>query len=302
MRVIVTGGSGLIGRALVPRLTAEDHEVIVLSRNPQRVKGLPEGARAEGWDGRSTQGWGPLVDGDTAVINLAGENIASGRWTESRKKRILESRVDAGRAVTEALTRSKKTPKVLLQASAVGYYGPTGDREVTESSPAGEDFLALVCLAWEGATRAVEDAGIRRIVLRTGVVLSSEGGALPKMSLPFRFFAGGPAGGGDQYVPWIHIQDEVEAILILLQQEELSGPFNLTAPDPVTNAQLGKQLGAVLHRPSLLPAPAFALRAVLGEMADVLLTGQRALPRRLQEAGFTFRFPRLAAALEDLLG
>lgn len=301
MRVIVTGGTGLIGSALTPRLAAEGHEVVILSRSPQKDRDLPSGVRVVGWDAKSSDGWAELVDADTAIINLAGESVASGRWSEDRKRRILDSRLAAGRAVSEAVERAASPPRVLLQASAVGYYGATGDREVDEDSLPGDDFLALVCVAWEASTAGVEAAGVRRALLRTGVVLSAEGGALPKMSLPFRFFAGGKVGDGEQYVPWIHVEDEVGAILQLLAGDH-SGPFNLTAPEPVKNETLSAELGAVLHRPSLLPAPAFALRLGLGELADVLLTGQRAVPRRLEETGYRFRFPRLAAALEDLLG
>lgn len=302
MRVIVSGGTGLIGSALVPRLAAQGHEVVILSRSPGKDRDLAAGVRVVGWDARSADGWGDLVDADTAIVNLAGENVAGGRWTDERKRRILESRVDAARAVVEAVERAPAQPRVLLQGSAIGYYGPTGDEVVDEQAPPGDDFLARVCVAWEGATDPVVKAGVRRALLRTGVVLSGEGGALPKMALPFRLFAGGPVGDGEQYVPWIHIEDEVGAILHLLANDELEGPFNLTAPEPVKNERLSRELGAALHRPSLLPAPSFALRLGLGEMADVLLTGQRALPAKLERSGYRFRFPQLAAALEDLLG
>jgi len=301
MKILITGGTGLIGRRLAAELVADGHEVVVLTRRPERAD-LPPGVEAAGWDGRTSHGWGPLVDGDTALVNLAGENIAGGRWTTGQKKRIRESRLDAGRAVVEAVGKAPQAPRVLLQASAVGYYGPRGDAEVTEQSPAGKDFLASVCAAWEDSTAAVEERGVRRVVLRTGVVLDPEGGALPKMMLPFKLFAGGPAGDGEQWMPWIHAADEIAAIRFLLDQEDAIGPYNLTAPHPVTNGELSRALGKVLHRPALLRAPAFALRLALGEMADVVLTGQRALPRRLLEAGFRFRFPEIQEALRDLLG
>ncbi len=301
MRVLITGGSGLIGQRLAAALVADGHGVVVLTRRPERAD-LPAGVEAAGWDGRTSHGWGPLVDGDTALVNLAGENIAGGRWTAGQKKRIQESRLDAGRAVVEAVGKAPQAPRVLLQASAVGYYGPRGDAEVTEESPAGEDFLAAVCTAWEDPTAAVEERGVRRVVLRTGVVLDSEGGALPKMMLPFKLFAGGPAGDGEQWMPWIHAVDEIAAIRFLLDQEDATGPYNLTAPHPVTNGELSRAIGKALHRPALLRAPAFALRLALGEMADVVLTGQRALPRRLLEAGFRFQFPEIQGALKDLLG
>ena len=300
MRVLITGGSGLIGRAVAPRLVAAGHSVVLLTRRPDRLGGLGEGITAEAWDGRTTLGWGPLVDGDSAILNLAGENLAAGRWTEGRKRRILESRVDSTRAVAEAVQKARVKPKVLLQASAVGFYGPLGDAEVDESASAGDDFLARVCVAWEKASDPVAEADVRRVLLRTGVVLSADGGALPKMARPFRWFVGGPLGSGRQGVPWIHLEDAARAIVFLMEREQASGPFNLTAPNPVDNRQLSRALGAVLARPSFLPAPAFALRLLLGEMADLLLTGQKAVPAALEDAGFRFGFPELEGALADL--
>lgn len=301
MRVVITGGSGLIGRALCEELVAGRHEVIVLSRSPESVSGLPAGVEVERWDGETPAGWGKRVEG-AAVVHLAGENIAAGRWTEARKRRIRESRVKSSRAVAQAIEEASVKPSVLLQGSAVGYYGPREDEVVTEEEPPGEDFLARVCVEWEASTAGVESLGLRRAMLRTGVVLSTEDGALPKMLLPFRLFAGGPVGSGRQYFPWIHIADEAAAIRFLLENDRASGPFNLTAPEPLTNRRFSRVLGEVLHRPSFLPAPGFALELALGEMADMLLNGQRAVPSRLQELGFTFRFPEAEAALRDLLG
>lgn len=301
MKVLITGGTGLIGSRLAAELVQGGHEVVVLTRRPERAQ-VPPGVEAAGWDGRTSHGWGPLLDGDTAIVNLAGENIASGRWTAARKKRIRESRIDAGRAVAEAVAKAPRAPQVLLQASAVGYYGPRGDAEVTEESPAGDDFLAQVCREWEASTAAVETRGVRRVILRTGVVLDPDGGALEKMALPFKFFAGGPAGDGDQWMPWIHAADQTAAMRFLLESTGSSGPYNLAAPHPVTNEELSRVLAKVLHRPNLLRAPAFALRLALGEMADIVLTGQRALPRRLLDEGFQFQFPEIQGALADLLG
>lgn len=301
MRILMPGGSGLIGRALSKRLVAGGHSVVILSRRPDRVDGLGPGITAEGWDGRTTLGWGPLVDEGAAIINLAGENLASGRWTEARKRRILESRVDATRAVAEAVSKAPKKPVVLLQGSAVGFYGPTGREAVDESAAAGDDFLAKVCVAWEKASEPVQEAGVRRVLLRTGVVLDEDGGALPKMALPFRWGVGGPLGSGLQPVPWIHMEDQLRAIQFLLEDVEAKGPFNLTAPDLTDNRRLSSVLGKVLGRPSFIPAPAFAIRLALGEMADMVLTGQRAVPAKLLERGFEFRFPGLRSALEDLL-
>jgi uncharacterized protein (TIGR01777 family) len=274
MRVIVTGGSGLIGGAVAAELASE-HEVVVLTRDPARVQ-LPAGARAVHWDGRTPAGWGSLLDGETAIVHLAGESIAAGRWTRAQKERIRASRVDSGRAVAAAIRGAAVKPRVLLQGSAVGYYGPRGDEVVTEHAEAGEGFLAAVCKEWEASTAEVEALGVRRAVLRTGLVLAKEGGALPRMALPFRLLGGGPLGDGRQWMPWIHKADEVGAIRFLLTNEDAAGPFNLTAPRPLTNRDFSRALGKALHRPSLLPAPGPALRLVLGEMAEILLTGQRA--------------------------
>jgi uncharacterized protein (TIGR01777 family) len=305
MRVLITGGSGSIGRAVTASLAARGDEVIVLSRDPERVRGLPAGARAVRWDGRTAAGWEPLLDARSAVLNLAGEGIADGRWTAERKRRIRASRVDAGRAVVEAVrlaAAAGRAPAVVLQASGIGYYGETGDQEIDEDHPPGSDFLAEVSVDWEASTAAVEALGVRRAVLRTGVVFDRDRGALAKMLPPFRLGLGGPLGGGGQWFPWIHMVDEVGAILFLLAAAGASGPFNLCAPRPVTNREFTRALGRQLRRPAVLPVPAPALRLALGELADALLRSQRALPRRLLAAGFSFKVPDLAGALADLLG
>lgn len=299
-QAIITGGTGLIGRALAAELVAAGYEVVVLSRNPQRAHGLPTGVQVEAWDGRTAQGWGGLADGTHAIVNLAGENLAGGRWTAERRHRIRQSRLDAGQAVVEAVRAAKRKPAVVVQASGIGYYGPHGDEEVTEDFPPGEDFLGRLAVEWEASTALVESLGVRRVVIRTGVVLSREGGALPRLALPFRFFLGGPLGNGRQWVPWIHIADEVRAIRFLLENEEARGPYNLVTPNPVTNRELARALRQVLRRPSWLPVPAPALRLALGEMSAVLLTGQRAFPRRLLEADFRFQFPEISTALQNL--
>ena len=299
-RIVITGGAGLIGRALAAELVASGYEVAILSRNPQRVGGLPPGVRLEKWDGRTAQGWGYLADGAWAIVNLAGENLAGGRWTAAQKERIRQSRLRAGQAVVEAVRAAARKPAVVVQASGVGCYGPRGDEEVTEEAPPGADFLGRLAAEWEASTAPVEALGVRRAVIRSGVVLSLEGGALPRLALPFRFFLGGPLGSGRQWTPWIHIADEVGAIRFLLEHGEARGPYNLAAPHPVTNRELARALGRVLHRPAWLPVPAPALQALLGEMSAVLLTGQRAVPKRLLEAGFVFRFPEIEAALQNL--
>ncbi|MGE5619010.1 MAG: TIGR01777 family oxidoreductase [Sphingomonadaceae bacterium] len=300
MRVIITGGTGLIGTPLAAGLAFDGVEVVVLSRDPERHPDLPRGVRAEKWDARTATGWSHLADGADAIVNLAGESLAGGPWTEERKSRILHSRLNAGRAVLQAVESAAQKPRVVVQASAIGYYGPKGDEEVTEETPPGSDFLARVCVEWEASTSPVEEMGVRRAVIRSGIVLSTRGGALPRLMMPYRLFVGGPLGSGRQWYSWIHIADEVAAIRFLLENESARGPFNLTAPNPVTNALFSRLLGRALGRPSRVRTPAFALWLLLGEMATTVLNGQRVIPRRLQSLGFAFRFPHLEAALRDL--
>jgi len=303
MRVIITGGTGLIGRALSARLAQEGHDPIVLTRDPEKAKGdLPSGVRAAGWDGKSGAGWSNLIEAGTTIVHLAGAGVADARWTPSRKREIRESRLISGAAVLAAIQESPAKPRALLQASAVGYYGPRGDEPIDETEPPGSTFLAEVCVEWEASTRAVEAQGIRRAILRTGLVLTPKGGALGKMLLPAKLGANGPLGTGRQGFPWIHLEDEIGAIRFLIDREDATGPFNLAAPNPPSQAEFAKALGRVLHRPSFLPAPAFALRLALGEMADALLDGHRVVPKRLLELGYRFRFPDLEEALADLLG
>ncbi len=303
MRIIITGGTGMIGRSLCRLLLSANHLVTVLSRNPDEVSGMPEGLRVEKWDGKSTTGWGHLVDGADAVINLAGAGIADSAWTTKRKQVIRESRIQAGLAVRDAIQAAKNKPKVLIQSSAVGYYGAqNSDEKLTEAAPVGKDFLANVCFDWEMSTASVTSLGVRRPILRTGIVLSKRGGALAKMMLPFKFFAGGPLGNGKQWMPWIHLTDEVRAIRFLLENPDADGPFNLSAPEPVTNKEFSQALGKVLHRPALVPAPALAMQAALGEMSTIVLDGQRAVPQKLQALGFTYTYPTLDEALQNLLG
>ena len=301
-RIIITGGTGLIGLPLSNELVRHGYEVIILSRDPQAVPGLPAGARAVRWDGRSAQGWGELADGAQAIVNLAGATIARPPWTPAYKRRIVQSRVDAGRAVVEAVQAAARKPAVVVQASAVGVYGVRNGESIDERAQAGRDFLAQVCRQWEDSTAEVEALGVRRVVIRTGLVLSRQGGVLPLIALPFKLFVGGPLGNGRQYLPWIHIEDEVQAIRFLIEDAAAAGPFNLSAPRPVTNAEFSRALGRVLHRPALLPAPAFAMHLALGEMADLLLLGgQRAVPAGLQKLGYTFRHTEPQTALHELL-
>ncbi len=294
MRIVVAGGSGFLGGALVRAWRDDGHEVKVLTRHPASVDDVPWSPQPSGGDWRST------LEGAGAVVNLAGEGIADERWTEARKAAILSSRVAATRALAHAILECEKPPRIFISASAVGYYGPHADEPLTEESAPGSDFLARVCQSWERKTDAA--AGIARIVfLRTGVVLARDGGALPKMALPFRFFAGGRLGSGRQYVSWIHRADWVEMVRWALRTD-VSGPLNLTAPAPVTNGEFTRALGAAMHRPTLLPVPAIALQVMLGkEFADALLLGgQRVRPARAERLGFQFRFATIESALQDI--
>lgn len=300
MRIIVAGGSGFVGTALTKSLLEEGHQVWILTRNPNTAR-LAEGTRGIGWDSRTTTGWGELVSQVDAIVNLAGESLGSGPWTGARKNRILSSRVEAGKAISAAIRQANPRPKVLIQASAVGFYGPHDDEPVTEESAPGHGFLAEVCRAWEASSLPVEELGIRRVVIRTGVVLSKDEGALPRIMLPYRLFAGGSMGNGRQGFPWIHPADEVTGIRFLLENEKAHGVFNLSAPEPLSNADFGRILAKVMRRPYWLPVPAFAMRLLLGEMSTLMLEGQYVLPKRLQELGFHFRFETAETALRDLL-
>lgn len=307
MNVLITGGSGLLGRRLTRHLLASGHQVTILSRNPQAVTGLPAAVTVAGWDGRTAAGWQPYADAADAIVNLAGASIKGdgflpSRWTPKRKALILNSRVQAGQAVMEALRAAPKKPRTLLQASAVGYYGLRGAEPVTEDSAPGADFLAGVCQQWESSTQEAESLGVRRVVLRTGLPLSMQGGAMPLLVLPFRLFAGGWFGDGRQYYPWIHIDDFIAALAFLLENDKARGVFNISAPQPVPNRQFAATLGRVLRRPSWLPTPRFAMQLALGEVSTVVLDGQNAVPAALQQAGFVFKYPELEPALRDLQG
>ncbi len=307
MRVVITGGTGLIGTALVQSLAADGHTVSILSRSPQKQSGrAPENVNFVYWDGRGLGEWVEHLDGADAVVNLAGESISGeaflpDRWTPKRKQRILNSRLQVGETLVKAIAAVDKRPQVLVQASAVGYYGPTAQALITEASPPGEDFLASVCVAWENSTQPVEALGVRRPVARIGLVLSTEAGALPRLLLPSRLFVGGPFGSGNQYWPWIHLEDTVRALRFLIEDNTIEGPLNLTAPQPVTSKEFARALGRALNRPAVMPVPGFALSLLLGEVSTTVLQGQRALPQRLLDAGFAFTYPDIDAALNGLL-
>jgi len=282
------------------RLTAEGHDVVALSRDPGRVA-LPAGVRGVRWDGETVEGWASHVLEAGAVVNLAGASIGDGRWTALRKREIIGSRVSATRALLEAMAKGKNTPRVFISSSAVGYYGAVESGDVTEDHPAGSGFLANVCVRWEQEALAATELGARVVLIRTGVVLGPDGGALEKMMLPFRLFAGGPVGSGRQAFPWIHRDDIAGIYAFAISRNDVSGPINAAAPESVDMKTFCAALGRALSRPSWLPVPSFALRAALGEMADIILTGQRVIPARLAALGYTFKYPTLAEALKSVV-
>jgi uncharacterized protein len=296
---LIAGGSGFIGSALARSLLADGHAVWALTRNPERVH-LPQGVQAAGWDGRTTKGWLRVFSQMDAVVNLVGENVGQWPWTEARKRRIRESRVDAGAAITSAFQKAAKRPAVLIQASGVGYYGPCGVEPLNEDAPAGSDFFSSVALDWEASSRLVDSLGVRRVIIRTSLVLDRKAGILPLMALPIRFFAGGPLGSGKQGISWIHLADHVRAVRFLMENEKAIGVFNLSAPNPLSNADFLSALANSLGRPYWLPAPAFALRLILGEMSTLLLDGQFAIPQRLVNMGFIFNYQTAQDAFKDL--
>ncbi len=306
-RTIITGGSGVIGRRLSAELLAAGHEVIILSRNPSAQKAVA-GAQAVAWDARTAAGWGYLADGAFAIINLAGESISGSRtlplpgtWSAERKKRIKESRRHAGQAVVAAVEAAAVKPQVVVQMSGIDYY-PSGDEMMTEESPRGRQFLAgVVADDWEPATALVEALGVRRVITRMAPLLHSDTGPLPASLLQFKLFAGGRLGSGRQWLSWIHIEDTVRALRFLAEHEAAAGVYNLAAPNPVTNAEFTRVLGQVMHRPTLLPVPEFALKLALGELSALVLDGRPVSVAKLQALGFTFRFPTLEAALRDIL-
>jgi uncharacterized protein (TIGR01777 family) len=291
MRVLLTGGTGFIGTPVARALRAAGHDVTIVSRRPGFV---PEKAIA--WDGVRD------AMGETdAVVNLAGTSVAEGRWTAARKADILASRVDGTRVVVDAIREASKRPSVLVNASAIGWYGARGDEELDESAPAGSGFLADVCRAWEAAAWPAQDLGVRTVALRSGVVLGRGGGALAKMLIPFRMGLGGPIGNGKQWVSWIHLNDVVGLVVAAVSSDAYSGAVNATAPTPVRNKDLTASLAKAVDRPAFLPVPGFALRLAVGEFADALVTGQRVIPAAALAAGYEFKEPDLDAALPPLV-
>jgi uncharacterized protein len=309
MRIIIAGGTGFLGSSLAEMYAEEGHDVRVLTRAliPGDTRhdpgtGVP-GVTRVGWKADGSLGpWTSVIEGSDAVVNLAGESLADGRWTAERKARIRESRILATRSLASAITVAKNPPGVFISGSAVGYYGPADSEPLTEASAAGSGFLAQVCADWEAEARKSERPGVRVTLLRTGIVLERSGGALPEMMKPFRFFVGGPMGSGRQYISWVHRLDWIEIVRWIVQTSSVSGPVNATAPHPVTNREFAHALGRSLRRPSFVPAPGFALKVVLGEFAESILTGQRVLPTCAQKHGYHFRYPDIQQAFRGIFG
>lgn len=301
MKVVVSGGTGFIGRALCRSLVRQGMGVTVFSRNPLHGKAvLDPSVTIVEWDGMTSGMWETELASATAVINLAGAPIAEGRWTPKRKRLIVDSRVNATRLLVRAISRLTHKPRVLISASGIGFYGTSQDRLFDERNGPGSDFLADLCVSWEQVALAVQSAGVRTVCLRIGMVLDTDGGALAKMLPPFRAFVGGPIAPGTQWVSWIHRADLIGLIEWSLRNEQVSGPVNAVAPGPVTMRTFCKALGEVLSRPSWFPVPEFALRLVFGELASFLTTGQRVVPKVALEGGYQFRFPELDSALRSV--
>ncbi|RUR29140.1 TIGR01777 family oxidoreductase [Vreelandella nanhaiensis] len=300
MRVLITGGSGFVGQRLCEKLLAQGHNVQVVSRYPDRTrKKLPQAC-----DIRDSA-LGFMDSPPEAIVNLAGESIAGKRWSEAQKNRLVESRVKATHQLVtlceQLITSGLPVPKVMVSGSAMGYYGDQGKRMVTEETAPHDEFAHRLCARWETAAQPVKALGVRLAILRTGLVLDAGGGMLEKMLPPFKLGLGGRFGRGEQYMPWVHRDDLVSAIMFLLEENELNGVFNASAPHPVTNAEFAKILARKLHRPAIFPVPAFVLKAGLGEMSRLLLTGADMRPARLEEAGFEFQYPTLDKALSAIL-
>ncbi|MBD2071072.1 TIGR01777 family protein [Leptolyngbya sp. FACHB-671] len=305
MKVAVTGATGFVGTRLVERLNAEGHTVVVLTRSLERGKQVfPAAAfpnvEVFAYTPLESGEWQAVISGCDGVVNLAGEPIAEGRWTPQRKQTILDSRKVGTEKIVEAIARANPKPSVLVNSSAVGYYGTSETATFDESSPAADDFLAQVCQAWEASASKVKESGTRLVILRTGIVLGM-GGAIAKMLPPFQLFAGGPLGSGRQWVSWIHREDLVNLILSALTQPSMEGTFNATAPNPVHMSELCNTLGEVLNRPSWLPVPDFALEALLGDAAIVVLEGQKVLPKQTQASGFKYQYPLVKQAIQEIV-
>ncbi len=305
MHISITGGTGFVGRRLVASLLQQQHTVMVLTRNLDRARsilGSPQGLELLEYDPLQPQSWASRLEGTQGIVNLAGEPLAGSRWTPAKKAEIRRSRIEGTQALVQAIQRLEQKPSVMVSGSAVGFYGPrANDQPLTEAADAGSDFLAQICVDWEAAAQPVKDLGVRLVILRTGIVLGQGGGALDQMVGPFQIFVGGPIGSGQQWLSWIHVEDLVKLIEYALTHTSVEGVINGTAPHPLQMANFCQTLGQVLGRPSWLPVPSLALELLLGEAAQVVLTGQRVLPTKAEAAGFAFTYPELKPALQNIL-
>lgn len=300
MKIVLAGGGGFIGRGIVEKFAREAHGIVLLTRQAAREHPEWPAVRSVRWDARTIGSWATEIEGADAVLNFAGEPLDAKRWTAKQKKVIVSSRVEATRALVEAIRQAQKRPPVLVNASAVGYYGHVEHDEVTEDRGRGGDFLAQVVSEWESEAENASQYGVRVVCLRMGVVLAQDGGALRKMALPFKFFVGGYVGTGRQWFPWVHRADVANVVDFVLRNPSLRGAVNVVAPESVTMKQFCDVLGKVMGRPSWAPVPGVVLKVALGEMADMLLTGQRVVPAKLDRHGYRFLFPKLDDALRDI--
>jgi len=303
LKILVTGGTGFIGKSLVKRLAERQHEVLVLSRNPKKaLNKFSSSVRLLLWSNQGQKSWQAELQDCDVVINLAGENLAAGMWTRRQKARILNSRINAGKSLMQGIEESGHKPRIIIQSSAVGFYGDTGLQTVNETSAPGSGFLAEVVRQWESSTATADHLGIRRIIIRTGLVLSKSGGLLPKLMIPYHFYLGGFMGNGKQGFPWIHLEDEIRAITFLMEQPQSNGIYNLAAPETVSASEFARELGKTLRRSAWLNIPEFLVRVVPGGMGEeLLLKGQYVQPVRLIEAGFTFTYPDIQSALHAVI-
>jgi uncharacterized protein (TIGR01777 family) len=301
MKILITGGTGFVGTQLTSRLIQDGHEVTILSRSAKQSGEVFRGISYLQGDPTQKGPWQEVIKNHDGVINLAGASIFA-KWTEVHKRAIRESRVNTTRNVVEGIPIHPQKPFTLLSTSAVGYYGFCGDEELNEESPHGDDFLARIAVEWEGEALKARDKGARVVLTRFGIVLGEKGGALSQMIPLFKKYIGGPIGNGKQWFSWVHIKDLSKAFAFLTKHPEISGPVNICAPNPVRNKDLAKAIGKALHRPSFMPAPGFMVRLVLGEFGSVILKGQRVIPKRLLDSGFTFQFPDIDKALQGIVG
>jgi len=302
MKIVVAGGSGFIGSKLIQRLTEDKNEIVLLTRRQKIISRTQNDLiKTVQWDGKTLGNWVEYVDGSDVVINLSGENIANKRWSKEQKLKLFQSRTEPTKAIINAIANAKQKPKLLINASASGYYGYDSKDIITESYSKGTGFLAELCLSWEQAALEAEKNNVRVILIRTGIVLDPNQGALKKMILPYKFFVGGPLGSGKQWFPWIHIDDVINIIIFVLKNDKLSGAINVSSPQPITMREFSKKLGKAIRRPSWISVPSFALKILLGEMSAMLIGGLQMIPKKLIDNGFVFKYSNIDDALNNLL-